>query len=73
LILRMYKGGAKFYYIDQVLAHFRFGHSRGLSGLREVRDCAIRNGLPPVHGYYYYLTACIKSQVRRFVSKSMQK
>lgn len=64
LILRMYRRGAKFCYISSTLAHFRYGQDRGVEGLREVRQSAICNGLPPILAYYNYFLGILKARVK---------
>ncbi len=49
LILRLYRFGAKFVYIDAVLAHMRYGGAsddRLWQGLREVWKISVRQGYP---------------------------
>jgi len=49
LILRLYKAGAKFVYLDRTLAHMRYGGASDdqlWAGLREVYAVSIRHGFP---------------------------
>jgi len=60
LVLRIYRRGARFRYVDAVLAHFRYGQSSSAAGLREVRRIVIENGLSPVVAAWRYGAAAVK-------------
>jgi glycosyltransferase involved in cell wall biosynthesis len=65
-VLRLYRGGARFRYVNEVLTHFRYGQGldRSVCGIREVRDVAIRHGLHPVRAYWHYFIAALKSNAK---------
>ena len=47
LVVRMYVSGARFSYVDAVLAHYRYGQNSSAK-IREVRDIAVANGVSPL-------------------------
>ena len=58
LVLRLYRAGCRFWYLDQPLAAMRYGgasDSRFLDGLREVRRATVRAGYPPLRAWYWFL------------------
>jgi glycosyltransferase involved in cell wall biosynthesis len=73
LMLRMYKAGCRFHYLERPLAAMRYGGAsdeRFLEGLREVRTIAIREGYPPASAWFWFgykvTTSTIKNVLRRF-------
>jgi glycosyltransferase involved in cell wall biosynthesis len=64
LMLRMFRNGARFCYVNAVLSHFRYGQDRGIHGLREVRDCAVSNGRSPFLANWDYYLARLKMRVK---------
>lgn len=60
LVMRMFRGGARFSYVDAVLAHFRYGQASSVAGLRESRRIVIENGLPPLVAAWRYCEAAVK-------------
>jgi glycosyltransferase involved in cell wall biosynthesis len=67
LVLRMYRNGARFRYVDAVLSHFRYGQDRGFSGLRELRDIAVVHGLSPFTAHALFYITCFKAQTKRLI------
>ncbi len=70
LVFRMYRAGARFQYVDQVLSHFRYGQPGRTDGLREVKNIAIANGVPPFVAWIRYGEALIKERVRLLLARS---
>lgn len=68
LVMRMYRGGARFHYVEEILSHFRYGQPCRLDGLREVRDIAVANGLSPIIAGIRYGEALIKERVKRLLT-----
>jgi glycosyltransferase involved in cell wall biosynthesis len=63
LFLRFYKMGARFHYLDEVMAHMREGgisHRRQKESWRECRRIAIAHGLAPWRAYFDYYNKLIK-------------
>jgi glycosyltransferase involved in cell wall biosynthesis len=57
LMLRLYKSGCLFYYIERPLAAMRYGgasDAKNLEGLKEVRAIAIREGSPRLKAWFWF-------------------
>ena len=65
LMLRMYRGGARFCYVDAILSHYRYGRPCGVKGMRESRDIAVVNGLSPLVAGLRYGEGVIKAWLKR--------
>ncbi len=70
LLFRMFRAGARFQYVNQVLSHFRYGQPGRADGLREVKDIAIANGVPAFVAWIRYGEALIKERIRLLLARS---
>ncbi|WHY61511.1 glycosyltransferase family 2 protein [Cytobacillus firmus] len=70
LILKMYKGKAKFKYIPYPLCEFSFGGaSDSYKTLREVFKISIDYGLPKINAMYYFLKCFARSFTKTILIK----
>ena len=73
IVLRLFKGGCRFSYIDRVLAQVRYGgesDERFINGLKEVFSVSVREGLPYWKACWWLATRIcmvyVKNLLRRF-------
>lgn len=64
LLLRFYRSGARFLYMDSLLARFRYGQDRGLGVLKEIRDSRIRNGQSSFTANIQYCQNLLREKVK---------
>lgn len=70
LILKMYKGGAKFQYLEYPLAEFTFGGaSDSYASLKEVYDISVKYGLSKSEAKKHYLKCWIRSTTKHVLVK----
>jgi glycosyltransferase involved in cell wall biosynthesis len=70
LMLRLFKGGCRFLYLDQPLAAMRYGgasDTKRLEGLREVRTIAIREGYPPAGAWFWFGYKAVISGIKDII------
>ena len=70
LILRLYKSGCCFHYIEQPLAAMRYGGASDaafMSGLREVREASINTGYPTWKAYVWFSWRVVKIAIKNIL------
>lgn len=71
LILKMYKGGSKFKYIEYPISEFAFGGaSDSYEALKEVYNISIKYGLPEMKAKKYYGICLIRSITKNILKRT---
>lgn len=72
LVLRLFRAGCRFCYIDRMLANMRYGGASDagfMSGLREVREVSIKARYPYWKAYFWFSWRVIKVSLKNILRR----